>query len=103
MFGRGIGAGRWNAACGDRGFRVGRVGTTAFGVERAPIPAASHVCETWQPRWGPVSRRRRAGKPTARKAQFPSGQRMAKKRMPVAERQQETGTVMAGPFAGRPG
>ena len=32
------------------------------------------------------------GKPTARKAQSPSGQWMTKKRMPAAERQQETGT-----------
>ena len=34
----------------------------------------------------------RAGKPTARKAQLPSGQRMTKKRTPAAERQRETGT-----------
>jgi hypothetical protein len=33
-----------------------------------------------------------AGKPTAREAQSPSGQWMTKKRMPAAERQQETGT-----------
>jgi len=39
----------------------------------------------------------RAGKPTARKAQLPSGQRMTKKRTPAAERQRETGTTMAGP------
>ena len=38
-----------------------------------------------------------AGKPTVREAQSPSGQRMAKKRTPVAERQQETGTPKAGP------
>jgi len=31
-----------------------------------------------------------AGKPTARKAQSPSGNRMTKKPTPVAERQQET-------------
>ena len=34
----------------------------------------------------------RAGKPTAREAQSPGGQRMTKKRMPVAERRQEAGT-----------
>ena len=33
-----------------------------------------------------------AGKPTVRKAQSPGGNRMTEKRMPVAERQQETGT-----------
>jgi hypothetical protein len=32
-----------------------------------------------------------AGKPEATMAQFPGGHRMPKKRMPVAERQQETG------------
>jgi hypothetical protein len=31
-----------------------------------------------------------SGKPTARNAQLPSGNRMTKKRAPVAERQQET-------------
>jgi hypothetical protein len=33
-----------------------------------------------------------AGKPTVRKAQSLGGNRMPKKRMPVAERRQETGT-----------
>jgi len=37
------------------------------------------------------------GKPTARKAQFLGGNRMIEKRTPAAERQQETGTRMAGP------
>jgi len=32
------------------------------------------------------------GKPTVRKAQVPGGNRVTEKRMPVAERQQETGT-----------
>ena len=32
------------------------------------------------------------GKPTVRKAQAPGGNRVTEKRMPVAERQQETGT-----------
>jgi hypothetical protein len=36
-----------------------------------------------------------AGKPTVRKAQFPGGNRMTEKRMPAAERQQETGTWLA--------
>jgi len=33
-----------------------------------------------------------SGKPTVRKAQFPGGNLMIEKRMPVAETQQETGT-----------
>jgi hypothetical protein len=33
------------------------------------------------------------GKPTVRKAQLLGGNRMPKKRMPVAERQQETGDM----------
>ena len=32
------------------------------------------------------------GKPAARKAQFPGGNLMTEKRMPVAERRRETGT-----------
>jgi hypothetical protein len=43
-----------------------------------------------------------SGKPTVRKAQLPSGQRMTKKRTPAAERQQETGTLrLASPLASR--
>ena len=42
-----------------------------------------------------------AGKPTVREAQFPSGIGMTKKRMLVAERRQEIGTLVAGPSAGR--
>ena len=36
-----------------------------------------------------------SGKPTVRGAQFPGGNRMPKKRMPVAERQQESEAAMA--------
>ena len=36
----------------------------------------------------------RAGKPTARRAQFPGGNRMTKKPTPAAERQRETTTMM---------
>ena len=36
--------------------------------------------------------RKMVSKPTVRKAQFPGGNRVTEKRMPVAERQQETGT-----------
>ena len=42
-----------------------------------------------------------AGRPTVRKAELLGGNRMAKKRMPAAERQQETGTSMVGSSAGR--
>jgi hypothetical protein len=34
-----------------------------------------------------------AGKPTVRRAQLPGGNRMAEKRMPVAERRRETARV----------
>ena len=36
----------------------------------------------------------RSGKPTARRAQLPGGNRMAEKRMPAAERRRETTTTM---------
>ena len=35
-----------------------------------------------------------SGKPTARRAQLPGGNRMTEKRMPAAERQRETKTMM---------
>jgi hypothetical protein len=38
-----------------------------------------------------------SGRPTVRRAQLPDGDRMPKKRMPVAERQQETETSMPAP------
>jgi len=38
-----------------------------------------------------------SGKPTVRKAQFPSGQWMTKKQTPAAERRQETGTSWLAP------
>ena len=37
------------------------------------------------------------GKPTVRKAQVPGGNRVTEKRMPVAERQQETGNQVLAP------
>jgi len=39
-----------------------------------------------------------AGKPTVREAEFQGGNRMPKKRTPVAERQQETADVLAASF-----
>jgi hypothetical protein len=47
------------------------------------------------------SRRRGRGKPTVRGAEVPGGNRMPKKRMPVAERQQESGAAgLVPPLAG---
>ena len=62
--------GRWPVSDSGQG------DTVVPGVERAPTPTAARACETRKPR--PV--RRLAGKPTVRKAQFPSGHRMTKKR-----------------------
>ena len=45
-------------------------------------------------RGNPVGVRPLAGKPTVRRAQLPGGYRMTEKRMPVAERQRETMTMM---------
>jgi hypothetical protein len=47
------GAGRWEAAGGDRGSWDGRVDTAAPGIQRAPSPAESHACGTSKPRLGP--------------------------------------------------
>ena len=60
-------------------------------------PPRSHLMRVQ--RGNPVGVRSRvgAGKPTARKAQSPSGKWMTKKRMPVAERRQETGTAWLAP------
>ncbi len=63
------------------------------GYRGHPTPAVSCACGTWKPRQGPVcfgDELVRAGKPTVREAQFPGGNRMPKKRMPVAERRRET-------------
>jgi hypothetical protein len=47
--------------------------TVGHGTEGAPTPAATSACGTREPCWGPES----TGKPTARKAQVPSWNRMA--------------------------
>ena len=57
------------------------------GVQRAPSPVGSRACGTWKPPRGPGS----AGKPTVRKAEFLGRTGWSKKRMPVAERRQESG------------
>jgi hypothetical protein len=60
------------------------------GVQRAPSPVGSRPCGTWKP---PSGSGRRSGKPTVRKAQLPGGTGWSKKRMPVAERRQESETA----------
>jgi hypothetical protein len=52
--------------------------TAVPGVERAPIPVATRACGTWNPD-GVRPWATRTGKPTARKAQLPSGERMTQK------------------------
>ena len=66
---------RCDAAGGDRRKAVGRVSTAVPGVERAPNPVATRTCGTWNPD-GVRPLAPRTGKPTARKAQFPSGEWM---------------------------
>jgi hypothetical protein len=87
---------RCDAAGGGHGQLDGRTDTVVPGVQRAPnpsrflrvrnmeTPSGSGIC-------GLVLVD--AGKPTVRGAELPGGNRMPKKRMPVAERQQETGTT----------
>jgi hypothetical protein len=60
-----------------------------------PTPTRPHL--TRVERGNPVRvrlrRRGAAGKPTVREAQVPGGHRTPKKRTPVAERRQESGTA----------
>ena len=88
-------AGRWEAAGAGRGVRPAGKSTAVPGVQEAPTPVVSRACGTWKPRRGPALVV--AGKPTVRKAQLPGGNRMTEKRMPVAERQQETGARWPAP------
>jgi len=44
-------------------------------MKRAPTPVASHRCGTWQPRLG-SQHRWVLGRPTVRKAESPSGNKM---------------------------
>ncbi len=77
---------RCDAACGDRRTCAGRVG------HRSPrgkegTPPRPHLVRV--ERDNPVGVRSLvtgAGKPTVREAQLPSGQRMAKKRMPASRK-----------------
>ena len=94
--------------CGWQGFRAGRCeaagagrdipfrpgGHHRPGVKKAPSPIGTHACGTWKPRRGPAVT---AGRPTVREAEAPGGTGWPKKLMPVAERQQETGTTWLAP------
>ena len=85
---------RCDAAGGGRGHIDDRVDTVIPGIQRAPNP--SRVLRVWNVETPSGSGGLRcepmhAGKPTVREAQSPGGNRMPKKRMPVAERQQEDG------------
>jgi hypothetical protein len=84
---------RCDAAGGGRGHIDDRVDTVIPGIQRAPNP--SRVLRVWNVETPSGSGGLRcepmhAGKPTVREAQFPGGNRMPKKRTPVAERRQET-------------
>ena len=94
--------------CGWQGFRAGRCeaagagrdipfrpgGHHRPGVKKAPSPIGTHACGTWKPCRGPAVT---AGRPTVREAEAPGGTGWPKKLMPVAERQQETGTTWLAP------
>jgi hypothetical protein len=94
--------------CGWQGFRAGRCeaagagrdipfrpgGHHRPGVKKAPSPIGSHACGTWEPRRGPAVT---AGRPTVRNAEVLGGTGWPSKRMPVAERQQETGARWLAP------
>src|SRR5437667_5308171 len=87
---------RWDAAGGDRGQLCGRVDTAVPGVQRAPNPSRFlRVRNMETPTGSSVDNLVLvdAGKPTVREAELLGGNRMPKKRTPVAERQQETGTL----------
>ena len=76
--------------CGDR------VDTAVLGVERAPMPSrVSRVRNMETPSWSGALMR--VGKPIVRGAELLGGNRMPKKRMPVAERRQENETMRPAP------
>ena len=92
--GAGSRTGRWEAAAPTGGPQAGRESTAVPGYRgHPPRPYLARV-----ERDDPVGVRAQSpGKPTARKAQPPSGRTMAKKPMPAVERQQETGTRWLAP------
>src|SRR6516164_4565032 len=105
-------SGRWDARRGDRAWpleegasggrrdRTGRVSTAGpRGKEGTQSGRDSDVRNVETP---PGSRRCLVGRPQGERNPA-GGNRMPKKRTPVAERQQETQGGAPGPSAGRPG
>ena len=94
VVGAGSRTGRWEAAATTGRPHAGRESTAVPGYRGHP--PRSYLARVQ--RDDPVGVRAQSpGKPTAREAQPPSGRTMAKKRMPVVERQQETGTRWLAP------
>ena len=91
---QGFRAGRCEAAGAGRDIPFRPGGHHRPGVKKAPSPIGTHACGTWKPRRGPAVT---AGRPTVREAEAPGGTGWPKKLMPVAERQQETGTTWLAP------
>jgi len=87
----GTGTCRCDAADAGREVAPSGVSTVVPGAQRAPTPIAARMCGTRKSRRGPDLW---SGRPTVRRAGFPGGRRMTEKRMPVAERQRETTTMM---------
>ena len=96
---QGFRAGRWEAAGAGRDIPFRPGGHHRPGVKKAPSPIGTHACGTWKPRRGPAVT---AGRPTVREAEAPGGTGWPKKQMPVAERQQETGTTWLAPSLAAP-
>ena len=94
------GASRRKAAGGGHGRTDGRRNTVAPGVEDTRPGRISCVWNVGTPSGSGGASLGAAGQPTVRKAGFPGGNRTPKKRMPAAERPQESGSVSAGPPAG---
>jgi hypothetical protein len=82
------------AASGGRESTLGRVNTAGPGVKRAPNPVVSRMRGTRKPCRGPGFE---SGRPIVRGAEAPGGNRMSKKRMPMAERQRDSRPMTAAP------
>src|SRR6266516_832108 len=98
----GGGAGRWEAAGAGRGFFVGRVSTAAPGDTGGTHPGRS----SWV--WNVViptgsGHVTCSGKPTARKAQLPGGQRMTREANAGGRKAAGNRGNDDRPSAGRPG
>ena len=67
--------------------------TAAPGVQVAPDPVVSHACGTWKPCQGPSARVGAAWQANRKGGGIPGRNRTPKKRMPAAERKQESGAI----------